>query len=102
VIQVQAAGGTGPPVYSEAQVAFARADRITDVREAVSEMGVTVAPLRARLAERAASLRASRPSLRLPGAVAVAVAVATAVELGEAAAAHSITGAAWCRHMSAS
>ena len=100
MIQVQAAGGTGPPVYSEAQVAFARADRITDVREAVSEMGVTVAPLRARLAERAASLRASRPSLRLPDAVAVAV--ATAVELGEAAAAHSITGAAWCRHMSAS
>jgi predicted nucleic acid-binding protein len=65
---------TPASAYSEALVAFARADRIADAREAIGAMGITVAPLSARIAERAAMLRASQPSLRLPDAIVVATA----------------------------
>ena len=45
---------TPASAYSEALVAFARADRIADAREAISAIGIIVAPLSARIAERAA------------------------------------------------
>jgi predicted nucleic acid-binding protein len=64
--------------YSEAMVAFARVDRISDAREAIAAMGIRVAPLDARTAERAAELRARYSGLRLPDAIVLA----TAHELG--------------------
>jgi predicted nucleic acid-binding protein len=64
--------------YSEAMVAFARVDRISDAREAIAAMGIRVAPLDARTAERAAELRARHGCLRLPDAIVLA----TAHELG--------------------
>jgi predicted nucleic acid-binding protein len=58
--------------YSEALVAFARANRIEDAREAIAAMGFTVTPLTASIAERAADLRARHERLRLPGAIVLA------------------------------
>jgi predicted nucleic acid-binding protein len=58
--------------YSEALVAFARAGRVGDAREAVAAMGMTVAPLTATIAEHAAELRARHDRLRLPDAIVLA------------------------------
>jgi predicted nucleic acid-binding protein len=60
--------------YGEALVAFARASRIRDAREAISGMGIVVVPLTAPIAERAAELRAAHESLRLPDALVLATA----------------------------
>jgi len=59
--------------YSEV-VAFARAGRIAEARDAIAAMGITVAPLTARAAEQAAALRAQHASLRLPDAMVLACA----------------------------
>ncbi len=64
--------------YSEALVAFARAGRIGEARDAIAAMGIAVTPLTAAIAERASELRAGHQSLRLPDAIIVA----TARELG--------------------
>lgn len=64
--------------YSEALVAFARASRIDDAREAIAAMGFAVVPLTAPIAERAAELRAHHERLRLPDAIVLA----SAHELG--------------------
>jgi predicted nucleic acid-binding protein len=61
--------------YSEALVAFARAGRIHDGRDAVAAMGIVVAPLTAAMAERAAELRSFHRRLRLPDAIVVACAL---------------------------
>ena len=80
----EAADRTGRPLlvpasaYSEALVAFARANRIKDAREAIAAMGFAVVPLTAAIAERAAELRARHERLRLPDAIVLA----SAHELG--------------------
>jgi predicted nucleic acid-binding protein len=77
---VEAADRTGRQLlipasaYSEALVAFAREDRVSDAREAVAAMGMEVAPLTATIAERAAELRARHERLRLPDAIVLACA----------------------------
>lgn len=58
--------------YSEALVAFARAGRLVDARDAIAAMGIEVTPLTAAMAERAAQLRADHKHLRLPDAIVVA------------------------------
>ncbi|HTN22352.1 MAG TPA: PIN domain-containing protein [Solirubrobacteraceae bacterium] len=58
--------------YSEALVAFARMDRIGDARDSIAAMGISVAPLTARIAEVAAELRACHEHLRLPDAIVLA------------------------------
>lgn len=58
--------------YSEALVAFARASRVDDAREAIVAMGIEVAALDAATAERAAALRARHDRLRLPDAMVLA------------------------------
>lgn len=74
----EAADHTGRPLlvpasaYSEALVAFARANRIKDAREAIIAMGLTITPLTAPIAERAAELRARHERLRLPDAIVLA------------------------------
>jgi predicted nucleic acid-binding protein len=60
--------------YSEALVAFARANRLNDAREAIAAMGITVAPLTTTMAEHAAELRAGHERLRLPDAIVLACA----------------------------
>lgn len=60
--------------YSEALVAFARADRLAEARAAIAGMGIAVAALTAAAAEDAAELRAKRPGLRLGDAVVLATA----------------------------
>jgi predicted nucleic acid-binding protein len=60
--------------YSEALVAFARADRVRDARQSVAGMGITVTPLTSSIAERAAGLRAEHDRLRLPDALVLATA----------------------------
>jgi predicted nucleic acid-binding protein len=60
--------------YSEALVAFARADRISDARKAIAAMGIRVAPLTEKIAEQAAQLRAQHEGLRLPDAMVLATA----------------------------
>lgn len=60
--------------YSEALVAFARADRVTEAREAIASMGISVVPLTAKIAEAAAELRARHQHLRLPDAMVLATA----------------------------
>jgi predicted nucleic acid-binding protein len=60
--------------YSESLVAFARAGRVSDAREAIAAMGIVVTPLSAAVAERAASLRAEHERLRLPDALVLATA----------------------------
>jgi predicted nucleic acid-binding protein len=64
--------------YSEALVAFARAARVREAREAITAMGIKVTPLTAAIAEHAAELRARHKRLRLPDAIVFA----TARELG--------------------
>jgi predicted nucleic acid-binding protein len=64
--------------YSETLVAFARARRIQEAREAITAMGITVVSLTDTIAERAAELRARHRQLRLPDAIALA----TTQELG--------------------
>ncbi len=64
--------------YSEALVAFARAGRIGEARDAIAAMGIAVTPLTAAIAERASELRACHQRLRLPDAIILA----TARELG--------------------
>ncbi len=58
--------------YSETLVAFARARRLDDARQAISAMGITVVPFTDTIAERAAELRARHTSLRLPDAIVLA------------------------------
>lgn len=65
---------TAASAYSEALIAFARARRLTDAREAIAGMGITIVPLTARIAELAAELRARHDSLRLPDALVLATA----------------------------
>jgi predicted nucleic acid-binding protein len=69
---------TPASAYSEALVSFARAGRVADARGAIAGMGISVAPLTADAAERAADLRARHDGLRLPDAIVLA----TAFELG--------------------
>jgi predicted nucleic acid-binding protein len=64
--------------YSETLVAFARARRLDEARQAIAAMGITVVPLTDTIAERAAELRARHDRLRLPDAIVLA----TAQELG--------------------
>jgi predicted nucleic acid-binding protein len=64
--------------YSETLVAFARARRLDQARQAITAMGVTVVSLTDTIAERAAELRARHSRLRLPDAIVLA----TARELG--------------------
>jgi predicted nucleic acid-binding protein len=64
--------------YSETLVAFARARRLDEARQAIAAMGVTVVSLTDTIAERAAELRARHDRLRLPDAIVLA----TAQELG--------------------
>jgi predicted nucleic acid-binding protein len=65
---------TPASAYSETLVAFARADRVPEARAAVAGMGITVTPLTAVIAERAAALRAMHSGLRLPDALVLATA----------------------------
>jgi predicted nucleic acid-binding protein len=58
--------------YSEALVAFARADRIDDARQSVAAMGIEISPLTETIAERASELRARHDRLRLPDAIVLA------------------------------
>jgi predicted nucleic acid-binding protein len=67
--------------YSEALVAFARAGRIADAREALAAMGISVAPLDQSTAELAAGLRAQHDALRLPDAIVLATAAAREARL---------------------
>jgi predicted nucleic acid-binding protein len=60
--------------YSEALVAFARARRMGQARDAIAAMGITVAPLTEAIAEQAADLRARHERLRLPDAIVLATA----------------------------
>jgi predicted nucleic acid-binding protein len=60
--------------YSETLVAFARAGRLGDARQAVAAMGIAVVVLTAAIAERAAELRARHERLRLPDAIVLATA----------------------------
>ena len=60
--------------YSETLVAFARAGRLSEARQAVADMGIKVMPLTEIIAERAAELRASHERLRLPDAIVLATA----------------------------
>lgn len=60
--------------YSEALVAFARTNRISDAREAIIAMGISVVDLNQAIAERAAELRANHNRLRLPDAIVLATA----------------------------
>jgi predicted nucleic acid-binding protein len=64
--------------YSESLVAFARAGRVREAREAILAMGIKVTPLTEAIAEHAAELRAHHERLRLPDAIVLA----TARELG--------------------
>jgi predicted nucleic acid-binding protein len=65
---------TPASAYSETLVAFARADQVPQARAAVAAMGITVTPLTAVIAERAAALRAMHSGLRLPDALVLATA----------------------------
>jgi predicted nucleic acid-binding protein len=67
--------------YSEALVAFARAGRVHEAREAIAAMGITITPLTATMAEQAAVLRAEHGHLRLPDAMVLACAEDLAGEL---------------------
>jgi hypothetical protein len=64
--------------YSETLVAFARARRLEEAREAITAMGITIVALTDMIAERAAELRARHTRLRLPDAIVLA----TAQEMG--------------------
>jgi predicted nucleic acid-binding protein len=77
---VEAADRTGrrlllpASAYSETLVAFARAGRLPEARNAIADMGIAVVPLTQSIAERAAELRASHQRLRLPDAIVLATA----------------------------
>ena len=60
--------------YSEALVAFARAGRLAEAREAIAAMGIAITPLTAAIAERAAAARVTHGRLRLPDAIVLACA----------------------------
>jgi predicted nucleic acid-binding protein len=60
--------------YSEALVAFARVGRVGEARDAIAAMGISIAPITAPIAERAAVLRAAHSRLRLPDAIVLACA----------------------------
>lgn len=60
--------------YSEALVAFARAGRVAEAREAIAAMGITVESLNATMAEHAAELCAIHQHLRMPDAMVLACA----------------------------
>jgi predicted nucleic acid-binding protein len=60
--------------YSEALVAFARAGRLAEAREAIAAMGIAITPLTAAIAERAAAARVKHSRLRLPDAIVLACA----------------------------
>jgi predicted nucleic acid-binding protein len=60
--------------YSEALVAFARENRITDARDAIAAMGIAITPMTAAIAETAAQLRSRHHRLRLPDAIVLATA----------------------------
>jgi predicted nucleic acid-binding protein len=60
--------------YSETLVAFARAGRVAEARDAIVAMGITVVALTETIAERAAVLRARHEKLRLPDAIVLATA----------------------------
>ena len=60
--------------YSETLVAFARAGRLDDAREAIVAMGIAVVPLTDTIAELAAELRGRHKRLRLPDAIILATA----------------------------
>lgn len=64
--------------YSETLVAFARARRLEEARQAITAMGITIVSLTDTIAERAAELRARHSRLRLPDAIVLA----TAQEMG--------------------
>ena len=72
---------TPASAYSEALVSFARVDRVADARRAIAAMGITVTPLTAPIAERAAELRARHDRLRLPDAMVLATAQALGADL---------------------
>jgi len=80
VSDVERADQAGRPLfapasaYAEALVAFARADRMHEARDAIAGMGITIAPLTATMAERAAAVRAQHKDLRLPHAIVLACA----------------------------
>jgi predicted nucleic acid-binding protein len=84
---VEAADAAGSRVvmpasaYSQTLVAFARAGRLHDARDAVAAMGITVVPLTPPMAELAAGLRARHRGLRLPDAIVLACARELAGEL---------------------
>jgi len=66
---------TPASAYSAAVVAFARADRLDEARNAIAGMGISVTPMTTEIAERAASLRAQHETLRLPDAIVLATAL---------------------------
>jgi predicted nucleic acid-binding protein len=72
---------TPASAYSEALVAFARAGRVADAREAIAAMGIVVTPLTAAIGEHAAQLRAAHERLRLPDAIVLATARVLDAEL---------------------
>ncbi len=72
---------TAASAYSETLVAFARAKRTAEARDALAGMGIDVCSLTAVIAERAAELRAHYRSLRLPDALVLATARAHDAEL---------------------
>ena len=80
VSDVERADQAGRPLfapasaYAEALVAFARADRTDEARDAIAGMGITIAPLTPTMAERAAAVRAQHKDLRLPHAIVLACA----------------------------
>jgi predicted nucleic acid-binding protein len=80
VSDVERADQAGVPLvapasaYAEALLAFARADRTDEAHEAIAGMGITIAPLTATMAERAAAIRAQHKDLRLPHAIVLACA----------------------------
>ncbi|MFZ1926434.1 MAG: PIN domain-containing protein [Solirubrobacteraceae bacterium] len=67
--------------YSETLVAFARAGRLAEARQAIAAMGITVMSLTDTIAERAAELRANYERLRLPDAIVLASALEERGEL---------------------
>ena len=67
--------------YSEALVAFARAERLDDARYTVAAMGIEIVPMTEAIAERASELRARHERLRLPDAIVLASADCLAGEL---------------------
>lgn len=80
ITDVEAADHAGRPLivpasaYSEVLVAFARAERTAEARDAIAAMGITVEPLEGDTAARAAELRARHRHLRLPDAMVLAAA----------------------------